>query len=334
MTMLLSDYIAALIIGFACESVLYGAYCVLFLISLTVLVWYRSRSNINVPLLVANIVLFLSCTAHWVLEFNIFYTMLQSPGTSGYVNVTRKIFGAEILLSLIDFFGDAVFIYRCWLVWRRNYGIIVLPFLTALAAGFACIIEITHLVLTTDFLAPVAPVATPLGIAGYAIALATNVLVTLLISGRIWALAHAGADVDTAGVPMRGRALAHHAIGVIVESGALYLAVQLVYLVLLTLEHPAQGIAGGIAAQIFGIAPTLIIIRVALGLAVDSECEGTAGTSIVWNRSVLRATALTTGTGACTDSGWGMRNEFEFEHGCRKMGQTDMDDDVSSVVPL
>ncbi|KAH9939456.1 hypothetical protein B0H21DRAFT_825238, partial [Amylocystis lapponica] len=215
-----------------------------------------------------------------------------------------------------------------------------------------CIIEITHLVLTTDFLAPVAPVATPLGRglrdrARDERARDTTHQRAHLGSGtRGCGRGHGGA-YRCAGAHWRT-----HAIGVIVESGALYLAVQLVYLVLLTLEHPAQGIAGGIAGRslcvlclparqgqklmgvLQGIAPTLIIIRVALGLAVDSECEGTAGTSIVWNRSVLRATALTTGTGACTDSGWGMRNEFEFEHGCRKMGQTDMDDDVSSVVPL
>ncbi|KAH9921923.1 hypothetical protein B0H21DRAFT_701608, partial [Amylocystis lapponica] len=254
--------------------------------------------------------LFLSCTAHWALEFNHFYTTLQSTGVSGYANETRKRFGADILLSLTDFFGDTVLIYRCWLVWRRNYGIIVLPSLTALA-GFACIMALAHLLLTTDPNAPVAPAAiVPLGIAGYALPLATNALVTLLISGRIWALAHAGPDVDTPGMPMHARALAHRVIGVFVESGALYLAVQLVYLVLFTLEHPAQVIAGVGAAQIYGIAPTLIIIRVALGLGADSEWEDTAGMSIVWNRSVLRATAHTgtgTGTGTGTDSGWRMR---------------------------
>ncbi|KAH9945529.1 hypothetical protein B0H21DRAFT_822993 [Amylocystis lapponica] len=85
---------------------------------------------------------------------------------------------------------------------------------------------------------------------------------------------------------VRARALAHHTIGVIVESGALYLA----------------GIEGVIAVQIYGIAPTLIIIRVALGLAVDSEWEGTVGTSI-----------------------WKMRNELE--RGRRKIGRSGMDND-------
>jgi len=57
------------------------------------------------------------------------------------------------------------------------------------------------------------------------------------------------------------------AIDIVVESGMVYLAVQLVFVVLFAMRHPAQGIIGVIAVQIYGIAPSLIIIRVALGLS-------------------------------------------------------------------
>ena len=75
-------------------------------------------------------------------------------------------------------------------------------------------------------------------------------------------------------------------IGIVIESGALYLVVQLIFVVLFAIHHPAQGIVGVIAVQVYvrkviacfriiswilllrqGIAPALIIIRVALGMS-------------------------------------------------------------------
>jgi hypothetical protein len=41
------------------------------------------------------------------------------------------------------------------------------------------------------------------------------------------------------------------AIDIVVESGVVYLAVQLVFVVLFAIRHPAQGIIGVIAVQIY-----------------------------------------------------------------------------------
>ena len=41
------------------------------------------------------------------------------------------------------------------------------------------------------------------------------------------------------------------AIDIVVESGMVYLAVQLVFVVLFAMRHPAQGIVGVIAVQIY-----------------------------------------------------------------------------------
>ena len=123
----------------------------------------------------------------------------------------------------------------------------------------------------------------PLGLASFTLPLCTNVFVTGLIAGRIWYISPSEAhDLRGAHFPLgTGRA----ATGIVIESGALYLAVQLVLVVLFAIEHPAQGIIAVIAVQIYvrnrhlsrttklnipcvqGIAPALIIIRVALGLS-------------------------------------------------------------------
>jgi hypothetical protein len=73
--------------------------------------------------------------------------------------------------------------------------------------------------------------------------------VTTLIATRIWYLSPRKVrDMRSAQFPTAtGRA----AIDIVVESGMLYLAVQLVFVVLFAIRHPAQGIVGVIAVQIY-----------------------------------------------------------------------------------
>lgn len=48
---------------------------------------------------------------------------------------TKPQIGADILFSICDLLGDFILLYRCWIVWDRNYWVIIVPSLTAVA-GF------------------------------------------------------------------------------------------------------------------------------------------------------------------------------------------------------
>ncbi|OBZ67460.1 hypothetical protein A0H81_12649 [Grifola frondosa] len=199
--------------------------------------------------------------AHYALEFNHFYTTLQATGVPNFANENHTLFGADILISLSDLLGDMVLLYRCWLVWGQNYWIIILPSLTAIA-GFACLMEVMHLLLSINPTAPVAPASiVPLGIAGYALPLCTNVMTTALIAGRIWW------STRTHGQPVlrSTKRATNGAMAIVVESGLLYLVTQLIFVVLFAIKHPAQAIVAVIAVQIYGIAPTLISSASRLG---------------------------------------------------------------------
>lgn len=93
------------------------------------------------------------------------------------------------------------------------------------------------------------PSLIPLGLAAFSLPLGTNVVVTSLITARIWYLSPRKArNMSSAQFPTRtGQA----AIDIVVESGMLYLAVQLVFVILFAIGHPAQGIVGVIAVQIY-----------------------------------------------------------------------------------
>ena len=93
------------------------------------------------------------------------------------------------------------------------------------------------------------PSLVPLGLAGFVLPLCANVMVTTLIAVRIWYLSPRRAR-DSRGAPFP-MDTSRHAIDIVVESGMVYLAVQLVFVVLFAIRHPAQGIVGVIAVQIY-----------------------------------------------------------------------------------
>ncbi len=107
-----------------------------------------------------------------------------------------------------------------------------------------------HLLLGINPSAPVAPASlVPLITAGYTLPLATNVLVTVLIVLRIWYLSPAR-NPQLRGISTRSRT-ARRAIDIMVESGALYMVTQIIFVVLFAVRHPAQAIIAVVAVQIY-----------------------------------------------------------------------------------
>ncbi|KAI1794447.1 hypothetical protein LXA43DRAFT_883966 [Ganoderma leucocontextum] len=295
------------LIGFACEATLWGGYAILFIVSIILLRRRSLKTELSTPVVSAHFALFIACTVHYALEFNHFYTTLAAKGVDGYANETTQLVGADIFLSLCDLLGDYILIYRCWVLWGRNYWIVALPSLCAVA-GFACIMQVVHYVVTLDPTSPTPPKPMlPLTLAGYSLPLCTNMMATTLIIARIWWLSRGTAGE---GAFRSARAISRSAMATIVESGALYLAVQLAYVVLLSLEHPVDAIVAVMACQIYGIAPTLILIRVMLGLSVETTMDHGAATPMVWATVTRGQTthgeskiAMTVGNGGSSGAG-------------------------------
>ncbi|KAH9062356.1 hypothetical protein EDB87DRAFT_295865 [Lactarius vividus] len=291
----------AALIGFGCEAFLYGCYTVLFVVSVYLMRRReRGRSRFNRPIFIISIFLYFSCAAHFALEFNHFDNVLATRGVDGFANETNVLVGADILISVTDFIGELILIYRCWLLWSKNYWIIILPSLTSIG-GLACVGVVIHLLLTINPSSPIAPPSlVPLGLAGFVLPLCTNVFVTALIAARIWLLSPRKVrDLRGTYFP---EGTGRTAIDIVIESGALYLVVQLVFVVLFAIQHPAQGIVGVIAVQIYGIAPALIIIRVALGLS-NSPPERPSARAASWSQSPPTEVRIGYSTSAFTDAG-------------------------------
>jgi len=209
---------------------------------------------------------------HFILSFIHLYITSVTIGVKGFGNETNVHLAADFILSITDFIGEVILIYRCWLLWSRKCWVIMFPSLCAIG-GLACACALLLLLSHVDPNSSMEPpFVFSLAMTCLFLPLGANVVVTILIAARIWYLSpHNISDLG----PVRSRfGTGRAALGIIIESGMLYLAVQLTFVVLFTIGHPAQDIALAISVQIYGIAPALIIIRVALGLSNTDTLSG------------------------------------------------------------
>lgn len=114
--------------------------------------------------------------------------------------------------------------------------------------SLGCIAGVVGLLLATNPTSPAPPPAlVPLGLAGYILPLCTNVMVTSLIVYRIWSSSRSIPDS-----PFQiGQGATRRAIILVIESGALYLLFQFVFVILFAVQNPAEGILAPMAVQIY-----------------------------------------------------------------------------------
>lgn len=267
------------LLGFACEAVLFGVNLVVFFLALNVLLPRTRRHGSNQVILALSVMLFLSCLAHFGLEFNHFHTTLKDTGVDGFANETNVYFAADLFISITDFFGDLILIYRLWLIYSGNYLVTILPMMTSIA-GLVCAAIVGHLVKGTHGATP-SPSIVPLGLASFCLPFCTNVMVTLLIVGRVWYMSR---RMQTYSLTS-----ARTVAAIMLESGMLYFFVQLVFVTLFGMNHPGEQVVIPLAVQVYGIASFLIVIQAGLGLtseyitkAVDEEPPANT-----WGRMLL-----------------------------------------------
>ena len=83
------------------------------------------------------------------------------------------------------------------------------------------------------------------GMLAYSLPLCTNLLVTTLIVGRIWYMSR---DATIYGLK---HSYTRKAATIVIESGALYFAVQLVFVVMFGLDYPGEILVVDLAVPIY-----------------------------------------------------------------------------------
>ncbi|CAK5278282.1 unnamed protein product [Mycena citricolor] len=277
----------ATFLGFGLEGIFYGKSLRihLLLFGTAAFLFCRPRVLKNhtiIPIIFATIILLALCTIHFALNFdNVYVSTMVSPRPH-ISGETHKLIVADSSFILADFVGQLVLIYRCYLVWAQNVWIIILPFLIALGA-LACGMSVTGIVMKISPTGEQVPTAlVPMGDATFSLSIILNFITSALIVGRLWWMTR-GLDNSvlskTRSTGGNAQTLAQRATGIIIESGALFLVVQFIFIVLFAIGHPAQALMEPIAVQVYAIAPLLIVVRVATGNSYEQTTTTSFGSS-------------------------------------------------------
>ncbi|KAK0220905.1 hypothetical protein EDD85DRAFT_862491 [Armillaria nabsnona] len=167
--------------------------------------------------------------------------------------------------------ADSAMIWRCWMVWGKRWPIVMLPILFLISG-----IVMKAIMAYEETINPMSNAFSDLLLTLYvAFILATTLWCTLMIIFRILSVERASTG---SGRPFR---VYRHVIEILVESSTLYAISLLLDIVVLARLELAEYYTDVIAAFAKGVAPTLLIGRVAAGHArPDDSWEGSVMSSL------------------------------------------------------
>ncbi|KAI0312427.1 hypothetical protein OF83DRAFT_659555 [Amylostereum chailletii] len=170
----------------------------------------------------------------------------------------------DAFFCLNIFIADCLFIWRCWVVWQRRWIIVILPICATATGAVLAGLIINDQVVALDSDVPYTVVQktkqfVTLSSAYFALSISTSLTTTLLITLRVLLVQRASRKFGVKRNPYSA------VIEILVESAVLYSATLLIFVVLNSRKDTNFYFAQNIHAQVAGLAPMLIVLRVAAG---------------------------------------------------------------------
>ncbi|KAJ7034032.1 hypothetical protein C8F04DRAFT_600684 [Mycena alexandri] len=224
------------------STFLYGVYVVLF--CRCMYIFYRGKNQIT--LLTSAIVMFILSTT------SIIIFLLQGAtayGTLGLDLATIQTAGAIVYVTN-NLIADGLLIYRCYVIWNTPW-ITVVPLMllvTTMILGYS-------IQLRSFFI----------------LSLSMNLFVPTLVAGRLWWIIRR--IRGPGGVATRRKS--RNAMIIILESGLIYSLLVSIHMGFFHFDDPRDEIIYAALSQVVGIVPTLIIVRVGLGVSENGSGSGT-----------------------------------------------------------
>ncbi|RPD58602.1 hypothetical protein L226DRAFT_489856 [Lentinus tigrinus ALCF2SS1-7] len=276
------------IIALFLESLIFGAFSVLYAIAIWILLYrekVRTRASLNKMLFATSTVMYILSVAHLCLDVQ--------RAVVGFVNEGGKPDGTlefylrlnnpthiakNVIFITMTLVGDGFVSYRLWIVWNRAWWIVILPILlltgTAISGYGACF-EFTLIDSgTAIFQSNLQPWITSF----FALSLTTNLLATFLITARImWS--NRKVRQYRAGTAATSQ---WDVIETLIQSAAIYSAALASLLGTYAAGSNAQYVCLDALQPLIGLVFTLIIIRVGLGYSLNES----SGAQVISDRHV------------------------------------------------
>lgn len=245
------------------EGILYGFSVLLFIGTLWSLTYKRHMQDINQPILIVAILLFVLSTAHMVV--NIIRAedglvrdrdMYPAGPAAYFADVSQQTYVIKHSFYVMQtLLADGVVIYRCYVVWQSVW-IVVLPIMlwcSVAATGVIALYSVSQA--STDSGIFVKALAQWVA-AFFASTIATNLLSSGLLAYRIWIIQR--------GVAAVRRGTVMPIVRVLIDAAILYSAALLTALILFVSGNNGQDAVVDMAMPIMSIAFYMVLIRIAL----------------------------------------------------------------------
>ncbi|KAF5368485.1 hypothetical protein D9758_002230 [Tetrapyrgos nigripes] len=171
----------------------------------------------------------------------------------------------QVVYSAKIWLADGLLIYRMWVVWFGNSTVTIPPIILwigSFATGMAGLLLFYH---EED-----AQIIRNLGVSFHSCSVALNVIATSLIAGKLLYHRHMWKSIGNPDGGEHGRRYLS-LLAVFAESGAIYTISGLVYIPLYAKNSNFIYVWAAVLEAASGIAPMLIVLRMALGTAVSSS---------------------------------------------------------------
>ncbi|KAF8815209.1 hypothetical protein BYT27DRAFT_7238509 [Phlegmacium glaucopus] len=212
--------------------------------------------------------------------FAIYLQGILKRSTDKRNNILFYALCALYVLSAVTVVGDtAVFIYniyRCWIVWGCNIRVVILPSILAVAYLVIWLVSGSfESILSGQFVEP--DWSYRVALAALTISMTVNALVTFLIVFKIFRVyREIGSTSDDQSLGTTGGSKIRAVIFIIIESGMILFSIQLARLLgtIFVVTDAGFRILEIIISihQIFnGITPTIILVRVSMGLSFHDK---------------------------------------------------------------
>ncbi|KAI1793718.1 hypothetical protein LXA43DRAFT_1073066 [Ganoderma leucocontextum] len=268
----------ASLIALFTESLLFGAFTVLYGIAIWILLYRekkRSQSTLNKRLFATSTVMWILSVTHLAIDLQradqAFVVEGGKPnGATDFFNTLNNptLVAKDVIYVTLTLVGDTFVTYRLFVVWNHSWLIIVASSVLVLATAVAGYGACAEIGLVKGVGVIFAKSIAAWGEAFFALSLTTNMLATILIAGRImWMNRRVKTYCAATG-------MSHwDVIETLVQSAAVYSAALASLLGTYLAGSNAQYICLDLISPLIGVVFTLIIIRVGLGDTM-SEVSG------------------------------------------------------------
>ncbi|KAG0706686.1 hypothetical protein DFH29DRAFT_137655 [Suillus ampliporus] len=270
---------AAAIISVALESLLYGFSILMFIGTIWALTYKRRVQDLNRLVTVVAILLLILSTAHVVVDIirvedGLVKYRDSFPGgpAAFFTDVSQTTFVIKYLLYILQtLLGDAVVIYRCYVVWQTVW-VIILPSIlwcgVAITGGFS-IYSYTQAARNID---NIFTEATSQCIGVFcALTLATNLSSSGLLAYRIWKIERSVSSSRATKITTTS------VLRVIMDAAILY-SIALIFTIIGSLcSSNGAYIVVDMVTPIISIAFYMVIVRIAIGRKTHSQLLNVRG---------------------------------------------------------